>query len=258
MSKKMLLGAATVSLLAISSAASAAPVLTISSEGESAADSAKNTFDSTFQNVFIESFEGPSKGNFGTDKTFSSVGTFTQDSAGSGGICGDGGRSCTGLRIDDDSSTPYTGRFATQGSQWLDSNDSTEMRWDRTSPTGVSSVNAVGFYITDANDAGGRMDVTTTDGSMLSTNSNDIFGSDLANGTELFLTISTCNETDVIEQISWAPNDSSDGFGIDGFRIGEVSSGGGQQIPLPSTVALLGVGLIAAGFIGRRTRGCVS
>lgn len=235
------LALAGVTMLAVLSTAERmanATTLSTSGEGLVAAGAAETAFLAGLASVTTESFEGFAAANPAVKPLsfLTSVGTFTQILAGIGGACG--ATTCTGLAILSAATTPFSGRFAVDGSNWLDSNDSREMTW---SSAPLPLPTSLGFYITDPNDAGGRMDITTVDGGLTSTSFFDLFGSALGNGKVFYITIV---DADRIASVKFISNDLADGYGLDRFSVGE-------PIPEPGTLLLLGSGLAGLGFWGR-------
>lgn len=256
MRKMFLTSAAAATLCLLATPALAAPSIGISGEGSSAADTAFDSFtsDGTF-NFITETFNGVSipDGQAGVAAGGSgfqtSVGTFKQITAGAGGACSSSPGNCNNLVIFDNPNTdPFGGREATGqdgDTHWLDSNDSTEMKWTPEPAPGLNEVAQVGFYITDPNDSGGNLLIELDDG----TSFEDKFPTNLGNGKEYFVTIDGDGAS--INSVSWVMDDSSDGFGIDLFTIA-VPEGGGQDVPVPGTLALLGFGFFSIGALIRR------
>lgn len=226
-------------LFGASSLASAAPILTISDEGESAALLAESNFLASLQSGFItetfETFEkdGVTYNNPGDQTlTFTSqagVGTFSSEEAGEGGLCDTNGYDCDkGLAVLDGGPTgtsPFDGRFAVSGDNWLDSMDAQHMK---ISPT--AGFNAIGFFMTDPNDAGGEFTVNTT-----SFDFGEIFKAGLSSGEIYYVTIF---DGSGLGDISIFTHNEDDGFGLDNVTLGSVA------VPEPGTLALLGLGLV--------------
>lgn len=235
---------ATGMLLGVCSWASALPVLTVSAEGSAAAQAAQAAFLGSLQGGYLtEDFEtGYTVGAQSAVITSTGIATFTRVVAGSGGACdntvGSYTYSCDdGLAVLDSSVSPFSGRFSiptdADNTNWLDSMDARQMSIDV--DTGY---NALGFFMTDPNDAGGRFDIGG-----LGFNFADIFGSSLGSGKQFYISI---YDTDVstLASVSVYSNASGDGYGIDQLTVGKV--------PEPGTLALLGLGLAGLGISRRR------
>jgi hypothetical protein len=232
--------------LMASGVAQAAPVVsfTLSSPGSQSSQAAPRSAESDFiasllPGYVTETFENFAVGTqgspFGT-----AVGTFTQVTAGYGGACegellGCGG----GVAILDAGTSPFSGRFNTTdgGTKWLDSFDSMEFLF---SPN--EGVNAVGFYITDPNDSGGRFAFKMASGEV-SIDFGKIFGNTgLSNGRLFYLTFVSSED---ITGLTILSNNRDDGFGVDDVTVGRV--------PEPGTLALLGLGLLGVAAMRRRS-----
>ncbi|KPQ01342.1 PEP-CTERM sorting domain-containing protein [Marinobacter sp. HL-58] len=223
-------------LFGATSLTSAAPILSISDEGESAAGNAEGNFLATLDGGFLtETFETFEEDGVvynapgAQTTTFTSpqgVGSFTSVTAGSGGLCDSGGYSCDdGLAVLDSGTTPFTGRYSVSGDNWLDSMDAEQMT---ISPT--SGYNAMGFYMTDPNDSGGRFSIGGVDFEF-----KDIFGSSLGNGKIFYISLF---DAAGLGDVSIFSNNSDDGYGLDDVTVGKV------VVPEPGTLALFGLGLV--------------
>lgn len=226
--------------LSVSAWASAIPVMTISGQGSAAATAAEASFLATLGGSQItETFDtaGYTAGAQSlTINSVAGVGSFTSVSQGSGGACDNGSYSCSaGLAVLDSTTTPFNGRFSVSPDNWLDSMDATEMK---ISPT--AGYNAMGFFMTDPNDAGGRFSVGGTDFSF-----NDIFGSSLSNGRIFYISL---YDASGLGDVSIFSNNNDDGYGLDNVTIGSVS------VPEPGTLALFALGLMGLGIARKSAR----
>lgn len=224
----------TISLCVFAAALSAVnvqaiPVYSASGPGLAAATAAEAAYLSMLSSYTTEDFESFAAG-VQTPSLLTSVGTFNRITSGSGGSCDDGPYDCTaGLGVLNAGTSPFSGRFAISPTQWLDSFDATKMVFD----LDVISGNTVGFYITDPNDQGARMDLKLKDGSLTSFLLDDIFGSSESSGAVFYVTI---YEAGGIDSIKFLVDDPNDGYGIDNVTVGTV--------PEPGSLALMGLGLL--------------
>ncbi|WP_372994353.1 PEP-CTERM sorting domain-containing protein [Marinobacter sp.] len=218
-------------LLGAFSWANAAPLLTVSAEGATAAGNARASFLASLQAGHLtEGFEDNTRFSVGsqsiTINSAAGVGSFTSVLAGSGGRCDSSGFNCNkGLAVLNHGATPFGGRFSTSPENWLDSMDA---RILNIAPT--AGYNALGFYMTDPNDAGGRFSIEV-DGYMFG----DIFGSALGNGKVFYLSLF---DAQGLGDISIFSNNRNDGFGLDDVTVGVIA------VPEPGTLALFALGLL--------------
>jgi len=228
-------------LLCLSCAAQAGPIifdnggvtLTISDQGSTAAKDAESAYLASLgaTGFTTETFEGIAAGTRATSFA-TSVGTFDLNVAGSGGLCEP---NCDGLAVLDSATSPYSGRFAqptgARNENWLDSNDARVLTF-----TALAGTTSVGFYLSDPNDAGGRMDVGG-----ISFFFDDIFGSRLGNGRAFYVTLESAL---ALAPITILSNNPDDGYGIDTVTVASV--------PEPGTLTLLGLGLLGLGALRAR------
>jgi hypothetical protein len=231
-------------LLLIGNVASAAPILTLTvspvgtQANQTAPRDAQDAFLASLEPGYMtETFEGYAAGTQQLTLN-TSVGAFTMASAGTGGACTNSLGGCNaGLAILNSSITPFSGRFATSGNNWLDSFDARHVMF---APN--AGVNAIGFFINDPHDAGGRFTFTMSD-SEVTIDLGRILGGALSNGRLFYLTYFASED---INSVSIYSNNQNDGFGIDDVTIGRKA----MPVPEPGSLALLGMGLI--GFVMMR------
>lgn len=229
--KKLTLALAAGMLASTAATVNAAPIFNISGEGLAAAQAAETAFLGTLNAGYLtENFDsGYAVGTQSpTINSLAGVGSFTMDLAGSGGECESGSYSCAaGLAVLDTPSSPFSGRFDVSADNWLDSMDAREM-----TISAAAGYTAMGFFMTDPNDAGGRFSIGGVDFLFA-----DIFGQSLGNGKIFYLSIF---DSEGLGDITIYANNSNDGYGIDNVTVGTV--------PEPGTLALFGLGLLGLGM----------
>ena len=218
-------------------AASAAPILNISGQGLAAAQAAEAAFLGTLNGGYITEYfdSGYTVGAQSTSiNSVQGVGTFTSNIAGVGGACDNGAYNCAdGLAVLDDGSTPFSGRFDVSQPNWLDSMDAQSMTF-----APAAGYNAMGFFMTDPNDAGGRFSIGGVDFSFA-----NIFGGALGNGRVFYISL---YDEDGLSPVTIYTNNRDDGYGLDNVTVGNV------QVSEPGTLALFALGLFGLGVARKR------
>ncbi len=222
----------------LGASAEAIPVVSVSAEGLAAANAAQAAFLSGLGASTTESFETYAVDYYPALVT--PVGTFSQVVAGNDEpLCSP--HCSDGLWVLDAANSPAWGRFATDGDQWLDTNDSQETLW--TAP--LSLPTRIGFFINDPDDAGGDFKLRAWNGLGVSSSLIDLVPDDQSSGRVFYVTIS---DPQGLKEIRIFSNDKNDGLGIDEFTADNPS------VPEPGTLSLLGAGLFAAALRARHRR----
>ena len=127
------------------------------------------------------------------------------------------------------------------GGKWLDSNDNTGMTW---TISGIGRFNALGFFVTDVSDQGGRFSIAAG-GTVFS----DLAGSAgrLASGNMHFVSLLFDEMVDEFT-LTLGHDMANDGFGIDGAMVAVA------PVPLPPAAGLLLGGIALLGALGWRRR----
>jgi PEP-CTERM motif len=228
--------------------AEAGPIFTVLGDGSLAqAQAAESAYLSSLGglSVVTEHFEGVAAGTYSGDpgSFVTSVGTFgpvTPGNNSTGQACG---TKCNdGLAILDAAMSPYSGRFAVEGTDghWLDSNDYKAMSW-----TPSTFVTSVGFFVTDINDVNALFGVQSF----------QPFSHGLNNGQIFYITVTDSAGIGALQFLSDAGSVQNDGFGIDGFSAASPrTSRAGTPVPEPNSLFLLGAGVAGLAAWRRRFR----
>ena len=247
---------ATCALMTAATAATAAPIISISGNGSLVgAQTAETTFLSYLVGPsVVENFDGMGTAPTPTGTTNNSwenkstlgkfttaVGTFQLNSPGQYL----GNAENTQLLIES-TRTGEDGReiLASNAKDfWLDSNDAKVVTWTLGAPL-TGAFNAFGFYLADPSDQGAKLTLYYTDGTSW-TSDNVLPGK--ANASVYY--VSVVSEKSVVGgQFIFNNNGNNhDGWGIDDIVVGHVS------VPEPSTLILMGLGLLGLGAARRRT-----
>ncbi|UZE97958.1 PEP-CTERM sorting domain-containing protein [Alkalimarinus alittae] len=243
--KRLLLAAAITAASAATNAAVVANVFT-GTDAEVLAYSAQ--YQSYFNSgATIEDFEtGFTTVTGGLDNSGVSVNTSVGKFRSANTTDGTLGQYGKTLALADENTTIFTGRKngTVGGKNYLDSNDSTRVVWDlELDPIG--SFSDVGFLLSDVGDVSAFLDIKFKDGTSTTL---DLLG-DAADGNLQYVTAHFDPSVTYAQVVfknkladgSWSTND---GWGIDDIIVGKV--------PEPSSVALLGLGLLGAGMARRK------
>ncbi len=134
------------------------------------------------------------------------------------------------------------GRFDTTPgvSGYLDSNDTTGL--ELIFAAALTPVRAVGFFMTDAGDAGANTTITLSNGKTL------VVPAVQPNAGLRFVSyVADKGSNTTITKITWSTNRPNDGFGLDDFIVAQAS-----PVPEPSSYAMMGGAMLALGWLARR------
>ncbi|MGI1663428.1 VPLPA-CTERM sorting domain-containing protein [Palleronia sp. KMU-117] len=177
-------------------------------------------------NIKTENFESlPIQSN---TTISTAVGTFEQTVA---------GQKAGGLRILDAGTSPFLGRRdmtnADNSGQWLDSNDSKEVKWTLNF---TQTVLSLGFFMTDINDVSASMTATFANGDSTVLSFGGAGGA--ANNGEISYVTAFFDMG--VKSVTFNVDTRNDGWGIDDITVSAV------PLPAPALMLIGGLGALAA------------
>lgn len=245
--KRFLLGTSVAAGITVAGAltANAALVLTVTYDaggGEAAA--AETAYLAGLSSSTNESFESFTVTDYQASFN-TAVGIFTKGGADGTGLCS----TCNKLAILDAATSPFDGRYAQDGSNWLDSNDNGNATWS-IALAGDASFDSIGWYMTDVSDQGGTLTVTFATGE-----SESVQFTAFADGNLMFIE-AAISAAVTSATVTFANDSTGDGWGIDDITVGLTGSGGDgqEEVPEPAMLGLLGFSLAGIGLIRRRRK----
>jgi hypothetical protein len=220
----------------------AAPILSVFGDGtRDAAVAAEALYLAGLTSFVTEDFEAGFVAGDRSPFFATAVGTFTGVTPGNPDIGAACGTQCLdGLAILSRNTTPYGGRFAYEDApgdpdadaRWLDSNDYKKMTWEAN-----DSYDSVGFFMTDPNDVGALVSITSFDADDIAVDLGSLFAPERPNGQIYYVTIEDAAGISRLDFYSDPGSERNDGYGIDRFTA--------ARVPEPGTLVLLGAGLVA-------------
>ena len=153
----------------------------------------------------------------------------------------------SGSTILDDGGSSSAGRWATSGSQYLQTSGGVDFTISFS-----SAISAFGFYGTDIGDIGADLVLTLSNSLTMTSQQVTLDTSAFGNGNLLFYGF--IDTTNTWTDIAFDNTGSGDVFGFDDMTIGDI--GQVQIMPEASTLGLLGLGLLGLGLTARRRKAC--
>ncbi len=136
------------------------------------------------------------------------------------------------------------GRWATSGSKYWETNQNFNI-------TFTEAISAFGFYGTDIGDFGGEVILTYTNGSTTTLGIGNTIGA--SDGSVLYFGFYEEDQDMAFDFISFSNTNGSDWFGFDDMTIatyGQITQI--SHAPEPSTILLMGIGLLGVASYNRK------